>query len=137
MPETKKSYKTSDILSAEIVQELRDQLLAKRKRIMDLYEADVKAGQESAQEDTDDYVDRANSSYNRELMFSLSSAERDQLIEIDDALKRLDQGTYGYCQYSGKPIGLPRLQAVPWARYSVEYQELAEKGLLDEDGAAS
>ncbi len=127
--------KTSDILTPEAIEGLRQALLRKRQRIIDLYEADVKAGQNSAQEDTDDYVDRANSSYHRELMFSLSNAERDQLIEIDEALRRLDEGSYGFCQYSGKPIGLPRLEAVPWARYSVEYQELAEKGLLDEEGA--
>jgi DnaK suppressor protein len=133
--DTKRNFRTADILSDDIVTRLREQLLEKRRRILDLYAADVKAGQESHQEDTDDYVDRANSSYNRELMFSLSSAEREQLIEVDEALRRIDQGTFGYCMYSGKPIGLPRLEAIPWARYSVEYQELAEKGLLDEDSA--
>ena len=66
-------------------------------------------------------------------MFSLSSAERDHLIEIDEALKRIELGTFGFCLYSGKPIALARLEAIPWARYSIEVQELAEKGLLDDD----
>lgn len=134
MAQTKKALKTADILPPEVVDSLKDQLLKRRQRIVDLYTADVRAGQEATQEGTDDIVDRANNSYSRELMFSLSSSERDQLLEIDAALRRIDDGIYGYCQYSGKPIGLARLQAVPWARYSVEYQELAEKGLLEEEG---
>jgi DnaK suppressor protein len=135
VPEPRKPTQwTRDILSDEQVVELRAQLVLKRQRIVDLYTADVRAGQEATQEGTDDIVDRANNSYSRELMFSLSSAEREQLIEVDAALRRLDEGTYGYCQYSGKPIALARLHAVPWARYSIEYQELAEKGLLEEDG---
>lgn len=134
MAQTKKALRTADILPQEVVDSLRDQLLKRRQRIVDLYTADVRAGQEATQEGTDDIVDRANNSYSRELMFSLSSSERDQLLEIDAALRRMDDGVYGYCQHSGKPIGLARLQAVPWARYSVEFQELAEKGLLEEEG---
>ena len=123
---------TSDILAPEQIEELREALLKRRQRILDLYDRDIRAGQESAQEGTDDLVDRANSAYNREFMFSLSSSEREQLLEIDRAIERLEGGTYGFCQYSGKPIAIERLKAIPWARYSVEYQELAEKGLLEE-----
>lgn len=129
-----RAQSTADILAAEAVASLKEQLLSKRQRIVDLYAADVRAGQEATQEGTDDIVDRANNSYNRELMFSLSSAEREQLLEVDEALRRIDEGTYGFCQHSGKPIALARLQAIPWARYSIEYQELAEKGLLEEEG---
>ncbi len=127
-------FSTTDILAPEAVATLKEQLLNKRQRIVDLYAADVRAGQEATQEGTDDIVDRANNSYSRELMFSLSSAEREQLLEVDEALRRIEEGTYGFCQHSGKPIALARLQAIPWARYSIEYQELAEKGLLEEEG---
>jgi DnaK suppressor protein len=133
VPESKKTLTTTDILSSDQVATLRDLLLKKRQRILDLYSRDVRAGKESSQEMTDDIVDRANSSYNRELMFSLSDSERQQLIEVDEALRRLDDGTYGFCQHSGKPIALLRLMAVPWTRYSIEAQELAEKGLLPEE----
>lgn len=129
-----KASSTADILTADTVASLKEQLLHKRQRIVDLYAADVRAGQEATQEGTDDIVDRANNSYSRELMFSLSSAEREQMLEVDAALRRIDDGTYGFCQHSGKPIALARLEAVPWARYSIEYQELAEKGLLEEEG---
>lgn len=129
-----KASSTADILTPDTVASLKEQLLHKRQRIVDLYAADVRAGQEATQEGTDDIVDRANNSYSRELMFSLSSAEREQMLEVDAALRRIDDGTYGFCQHSGKPIALARLEAVPWARYSIEYQELAEKGLLEEEG---
>lgn len=133
--ETKVQLRTSDILTDEEVAALREQLLAKKQRIHDLYSADVRAGQEASQEMTDDIVDRANSSYSRELMFSLSDSERQQLIEVEDAIRRLDSGVYGFCQHFGRPIGLQRLQAVPWTRYSIEAQELMEKGLLEDEGA--
>lgn len=129
---TNNDQQTSDILAPEQVEELRQALLKRRQRILDLYDRDIRAGQESTQEGTDDLVDRANSAYNREFMFSLSNSEREQLLEIDRAIERLEGGTYGFCQYSGKPIAIERLKAIPWARYSVEYQELAEKGLLEE-----
>lgn len=129
-----RAQSTQDILTADLQASLKEQLLNKRQRIVDLYDADVRAGQEATQEGTDDIVDRANNSYSRELMFSLSSAEREQLLEVDAALRRMDEGTYGFCQHSGKPIAVARLQAVPWARYSIEFQELAEKGLLEEEG---
>ena len=52
--------------------------------------------------------------------------------QIDHAIERLDAGTYGFCLHTGQPIGQARLEAIPWAKYSVEAQELLEKGLLSE-----
>jgi DnaK suppressor protein len=122
-------------LSAAEVAELKEKLLKERQRIVELYSQDLRAGQEAKGEDSDDLVDRANNAYNRELLFSLSDAERQQLIQIDEALQRIENGSYGFCLHSGKPIARARLEAVPWARYSIEYQELAEKGLLEEGTA--
>lgn len=124
---------TTDILSEEQITELRDQLEEKRQQILELYAKDLRAGKEAAQEETDDIVDRANSAYNRELMFSLSDVERQQLVLIEQAIERLNNGVYGYCLHSGSPLALARLQAVPWARFSVQVQEKLEKGLLTEE----
>lgn len=129
---TESAQTTADILKPKQIKELRQALLDRRQRMFDLYDRDVRAGQESTQEGTDDLVDRANSAYNREFLFSLSNTERQQMMEIDEALARMDAGSYGFCQHSGKPIAIERLKAVPWARYSIEYQELAEKGLLED-----
>jgi len=110
---------------------LRERLQNQRDEILDMYKQDLRAGQESADDGTEDIVDRANNAYNRELMFSLSDNERATLLQIENALRRMDEGTYGRCSNCGQTINLLRLEAVPWARYCIDCQELAEKGLLE------
>lgn len=114
------------------VQSIKERLLEHRKEMTELYERDLKAGKTSTDEETDDIVDRANNSYNRELMFALSDAERHQLIAVDEALERVEAGTYGECLNCGREIGEKRLDAVPWARYCIKCQELDEQGMLDD-----
>jgi len=112
-------------------QALRARLQKQRDEILDMYKQDLKAGQESADDGTEDIVDRANNAYNRELMFSLSDAERSTLLQIENALLRMDEGSYGRCANCGQTINVLRLEAVPWARFCIDCQELAEKGLLE------
>lgn len=128
--------KTEDILSKKQIKSLRERLEEERQRILDMYESDLKAGQQSSDFGTEDLVDQANAAWNREFNFALSDGERKQLLLIEAALQRLDDGTYGYCLHSGEPIALPRLEAVPWARYTVDVQEKIEKGLIEPDEEA-
>jgi DnaK suppressor protein len=114
----------------------RERLLQQKQEILSMYQQDLRAGQESADDGTDDIVDRANNAYNRELNFSLSDSERQLLFQVEDALRRIDEGAYGRCNNCGQPIALPRLQAIPWARFCIDCQELAEKGLLSEAEAS-
>lgn len=111
---------------------LRARLTQHRQEIHSLYDKDVRAGQESTDEGTEDIVDRANAAYNREFMFSLSDAERQILLQIEDALRRMDDGSYGRCSACGNSIAIRRLEAIPWTRFCIDCQELAEKGLLSE-----
>jgi DnaK suppressor protein len=74
-----------------------------------------------------DSVDDALENYNREFLFSLSALDRATLRQIDEALSRIDEGTYGYCEMSGEPISEARLKAIPWARYTLECQEELER----------
>lgn len=113
------------------VEELRQSLLAKREELLKLYEHDLRVGQESTDDNADDFADRANNSYNRELMFTLSDSEREMLLRVEDAFKRLASGEYGRCDNCGKEIGLPRLRAVPWTLHCIACQELEEKGMLE------
>jgi DnaK suppressor protein len=110
---------------------LRERLDRQREEIHNLYNQDLRAGQESTDVGTEDIVDRANASYNRELMFSLSDGERQLLLQINDALRRMDDGTYGNCTNCSAAIAVPRLEALPWARFCINCQELAEKGMLE------
>ena len=117
--------------SADDLETLRQELITKRAQVLDLYRHDVQVGQESTDENSDDFADRANNSYNRETMFALSDTERRLMIEIDDALKRFENGGFGDCGNCGGAIGLRRLEAVPWARYCIDCAERDERGLLD------
>jgi DnaK suppressor protein len=121
--------------AAEVPQErfdaLRARLQTQRDEIVSMYKQDLRAGQESTDDGTEDIVDRANNAYNRELMFSLSDAERNTLLQIENALRRMDEGGYGRCANCGQNIAVPRLEALPWARFCVDCQELAEKGMLE------
>jgi DnaK suppressor protein len=131
-PEKAKAPVPSD-LSQERLDEMRARLQEQRLEIVNMYNQDVRAGQESTDEPTEDIVDRANNSYNRELMFSISDTERLMLLQVEDALNRIEAGTYGRCTNCGNAINPLRLDAVPWARFCIDCQELAEKGLLETD----
>lgn len=72
-------------------------------------------------------ADAGSDAYDRDFALSLLSQEQDSLYEIDEALKRIEQGNYGNCEMSGKPIPHPRLEALPFTRYTVECQTELEK----------
>lgn len=114
------------------VEIIRKRLTQKRDEITDLYVTDLRAGQKLSDSGAEDLVDRANDAYNREFMLSLSGSERDALLEVEQALERLDAGEYGNCDHCDEKIPAKRLQAVPWARYCIDCQELAEQGLLQD-----
>ncbi len=72
-------------------------------------------------------ADAGSDAYDRDFALSLLSQEQDALYEIDQALKRIELGTYGVCEMSGKPIMHARLEAIPFARFTVECQSQLEK----------
>jgi RNA polymerase-binding transcription factor DksA len=72
-------------------------------------------------------ADAGSDAYDRDFALSLLSQEQDALYEIDQALKRIELGTYGTCEMSGKPIPHTRLEAIPFARFTVECQSQLEK----------
>lgn len=71
--------------------------------------------------------DSGTDAFDRDFALSLVSGEQEALNEIEEALLRIKQGTYGVCEVTGKPISKERLTAVPFARYSVEGQIEFEK----------
>lgn len=72
-------------------------------------------------------ADAGSDAYDRDFALSLLSQEQDALYEIDQALKRIELGTYGVCEMSGKHILRARLEAIPFARFTVECQSQLEK----------
>jgi len=84
---------------------------------------------ESKEVETDiaqDVADKAESSYTKEFLLSLSDAERDLLFQMDAALRRIDRGEFGNCQMCQKEISKKRLNALPWTPFCIDCQEKAE-----------
>ncbi|MCX6563979.1 MAG: TraR/DksA family transcriptional regulator [Candidatus Aminicenantes bacterium] len=75
-----------------------------------------------------DLADKAESSYTKEFLLSLSDAERDQLFQIDSALLRIERNEFGQCQTCQKEISKKRLNALPWTPLCIECQEKVESG---------
>ncbi len=76
-------------------------------------------------------ADAGSDNYELENTLGLMDEEVKLLAEIDAAMVRIDRKTYGICEGSGEPIPKTRLEAIPWARYCIEYKELLEKGLVE------
>ncbi|KAB8143076.1 conjugal transfer protein TraR [Chloroflexia bacterium SDU3-3] len=72
-------------------------------------------------------AESASDAFLRERDMALDSNERDLIAEIDAALGRIARGTYGVCERTGAQIPLERLEALPYARYTIEGQQLVEQ----------
>jgi DnaK suppressor protein len=72
-------------------------------------------------------------SYTKEFMFGKSSGDRHILKMVVEALRRIDDKSYGTCTNCENPIQPKRLEAVPWTRHCIQCQDLMEKGLLERD----
>jgi DnaK suppressor protein len=106
----------------------RKKLLERKDRILKKLTAFYNDSKEIVEADVaQDVVDKAESSYTKEFLLSLSDAEREQLFQIDAALKRLDTDEFGICQVCQKEIGKKRLEALPWTALCIDDQEKAEQ----------
>lgn len=110
-------------------------LLNIRDRLLDEIEFhasdNLKRTQKEASSDLSAYsfhmADAGTDNFDREFALSMVSNEQELLNEVNDAIKRLESGTYGICEMSGKPISKARLTAIPWARCTVECQSELER----------
>jgi len=78
-------------------------------------------------------ADIGTDNYEQEFALGLMDSEIKLLREIDDALVRIENKTYGICEGTGKRIPKARLEAKPWARYCIEYARMMEQGLVVEE----
>jgi DnaK suppressor protein len=72
-------------------------------------------------------ADSGTDNFDRDFALSLLSSDQDAIYEIEEALKRIQKGTYGICEVTGKPIPKARLDAIPWTRFTVESQTQLER----------
>lgn len=112
------------------LEKIKEKLIAERELII----AKLKGNSLSIDDsETPDPVDLAVKNYSKNVMMAVSENDSRQLVLINEALERLDDDEYGLCQNCEQTIITKRLDAIPWARYCLDCQELQEQGLLDED----
>lgn len=99
---------------------LRDQMLRRQTELAkDAVEEQPTFGTHMADAGTD--------TFDRDLALSLLSSEQDAVYQIEQALDRIRNGTYGICELTGKPIEHDRLVAIPWTRFSADAERSLEK----------
>lgn len=127
-------------LTASDVKHFKQMLLEKRMEILrNVMEIEGEALKKSRLDASGDLssmpihmADLGTDNYEQEFALGLMDGERKLLREIDYALERISNGTYGICTETGQPIPKARLEAQPWARYCIEYARKLEKGMATE-----
>ena len=120
-PEQKKE------LDKKTLQRLRKVLLKEREEIIGGVKQIHESSKEIGQDGIQDIGDEAANIYNKQILLSLNENERMRLQEVDEALDRIANGTYGICEECGGPIGLKRLEARSVAKYCVPCKTKLEK----------
>jgi RNA polymerase-binding transcription factor DksA len=117
-------------LSRKELNAYRDLLLLKRRQLVgDLHAMEdqaLRSGGGNLSHMPIHMADIGTDTFDQDFTLSLAENERQQLREIDQALQRIADGTYGVCQMTGKPIPKARLDAKPWAKYTIEAARIAE-----------
>ena len=134
---SRKSSKKTSLTKAQLRQ-FREVLLAKRRDLLgDMTGIEAEAfrtGENGTGGDLSNMpthpADIGTDNYEHEFTLGLLESERSLLVEIEQAVQRIEANTYGICMGTGEPISLPRLKARPWAKYGIEYAEKLEKGLV-------
>ncbi|MFB0564666.1 MAG: TraR/DksA family transcriptional regulator [Candidatus Aminicenantaceae bacterium] len=105
----------------------KDKLIKKKQEIVEKLSETYTESKEVETGIAQDVVDKAEISYTKEFLLSLSDAEREQLSMIDEAIKRIKKGEYGVCQMCSNKISKKRLDAIPWTPYCINCQEKKEE----------
>ena len=138
LPKAKLIGKIKTPFSKAELETFREMLLEKRRALIgDMNGIEAEALRTNRQEGSGDLsnmpthpADIGTDNFEQEFTLGLLESERTLLSEINSALERIDNNTYGVCQGTGQPIGAARLKARPWAKYCIDYAKLLEKGLV-------
>ena len=106
---------------------IKEMLLKKREDRVQEISRRSKASTESGAQDIGDILDSVSEERTRELDMILTDREKRKLAQIDDAIDRIDENTYGLCEDCGVKIPKARLRVLPFAKYCVECQEKTER----------
>ena len=133
VPTDGKPRKNEAGLNSRDLEHFRDLLLAKRRELVgDMSQMEREALRSSGGTNLSTLpihmADMGTDNYEQEFTLGLVEKDRNLLREINAALAKIQNGTYGICEGTGKPISRPRLEAQPWARFSIEYARQMERG---------
>jgi len=122
----KRATKTAKKMPVKKKKEFRKILLDMRERMS--AQINSLKGDSLQRCDTTNLEEDGTDVFERQFALTLASSEQDSLFEIDDALRRIDEGTYGICEECKKPIEKPRLKTLPFVRLCIRCQSEIEKG---------
>lgn len=120
-------------MNADQVENYKKQLLEQRDRLVGQLNENQRQTFEFGLEEMPDPVDAAVQDRSQTVLLSISESERDLIDLTDEALQRIELGSYGTCLNCEQDIAAARLDAVPYARYCMNCQEKMERGELDEE----
>ena len=115
-------------LDRKTIAKFKKILLKEREQIVGEVKQIAESSKEMGQDGIQDIGDEAANIYNKQVLLSLNENERMRLQEADEALDRIENGTYGVCEECGGPISLKRLEVRPVAKYCVPCLTRLEKG---------
>src|ERR1700689_2819085 len=119
--------KTSASGRNQFLDHVREHLLETKSKLLEEMDTEQKAQRDANKGEGMDAYDLASEERDREINFILSDRERVKLKQIDDALERLDDGSYGGCESCGLEIGEERLEAMPFSRLCRDCQQDQER----------
>jgi len=109
------------------VEKFRQRLLAKRKELLSGVHGSNVKNLESSSDEIQDIADQASNAYTKEFLLSIGDTERRMLRQVDQALNKIREDTYGLCEACGETISEKRLEALPFARLCIACQEEEER----------
>ena len=132
VPTDGKPRKNEAGLNLRDLEHFRDLLLSKRRELVgDMSQMEREALRSSGNSNLSTLpihmADMGTDNYEQEFTLGLVEKDRNLLREINSALAKIQNGTYGICEGTGKPISKPRLEAQPWARYSIDHARQLER----------
>jgi len=135
VPTNGKPKKNQAGLSSKELEHFRELLLDKRRELVgDMSHMEREALRSASGTNLSNLpmhmADMGTDNYEQEFTLGLVEKERVLLREINQALAKIQDGTYGICEGTGKPINKVRLEAQPWARFSIEYARQMERGFI-------
>lgn len=107
--------------------EFRNSLMTMRREVQHGIKQRLASKREIEIKDIGDQFDDASEGREQEFGFLMNSRDRDKMMKIEEALRRLDDGSYGVCEECEEPIGLKRIKAMPFTRLCLKCQEEEEQ----------